>query len=39
LADFYPTGNFEEDLLSIKTFYANITGKRHGQFGNAAVKS
>lgn len=35
---FYPTGNMEEDMLYIKAFYANITGKRHSQFSNAAVK-
>jgi 1-acyl-sn-glycerol-3-phosphate acyltransferase len=36
---FYPTGNIEKDMLLIKAFYAAITGKRHSQFGNAAVRS
>jgi len=36
---FCPTGNIEEDMLYIQAFYANITGKRHSQFGNAAVRS
>ena len=36
---FYPTGNIEEDMLHIKAFYATITGKRQGRFGNVAVRS
>ena len=36
---FYPTGRLEEDLQRIQAFYATITGKRHTEFGNAALKS
>jgi 1-acyl-sn-glycerol-3-phosphate acyltransferase len=36
---FYPTGRLEEDLQKIQAFYAAITGKRHTEFGNAALKS
>jgi 1-acyl-sn-glycerol-3-phosphate acyltransferase len=36
---FYPTGRIEEDMQKIKAFYATITGKRQGLFGNAAIRS
>jgi hypothetical protein len=29
----------EEDMQKIKDFYATITGKRQGLFGNAAIRS
>jgi 1-acyl-sn-glycerol-3-phosphate acyltransferase len=29
---FYPTGNLEADMVSIKAFYAPFTGKNAGQF-------
>jgi 1-acyl-sn-glycerol-3-phosphate acyltransferase len=36
---FYPTGNIEDDMLRIQTFYSTITGKYQSQFGNASVRS